>query len=679
MKNRMNQVLPRLLATLVTAFASFPGAAQGTVFVDEIRGISELAELAQSEEFEITQAGSYEVVLTDLGAQLSPAAPMDAVQFGLTRGTSLAVARESAAPLAAAPYTLSTTATLSAGRYVVRVAGKPGANAGSGTFQVAVRPTGLTTNTFTFAGALTAKPAAIASQVALVETTTPALPAGNYFFEAVDFAFPAALVSAGVFVGPPGGGGAAIALTPPALTAVSDVFPASGPLRVFARADSGLSANGALMRVRIRDSSTNAVVFTLSIPVGRVTRLGAPSAAVAAGPATLSVADTGFPAALQSFGVLLAGRVNELARTSVAGSTSVTVVEAGPHEVFGFGAVAAASGGGSLAVELRSGSTTPLSEVLAALEPNSGRFLQGYPVTIATAGTHTAQLTDLQLPAALTAAGVAIVQGGTVVQRRDSPGTLTASLTPGPAQVLVRAATVAPSGNLLAQVAGLLGVSLVPPSGARLLDTTLGVGSLFAQRRFTVAATSDLRIAVDDVRFPRPFADLAAAVTRGSERVGLIFGGGSFDVLQAPAGEYVINFIGIPDAALRAGTYRVAASVKPPNPTITLTASPAEPAIGATTVVTWSAQGATSCTASGAWTGTKATSGTETTSALNTPATFTLGCTGLGGTASQSLTVTPRAATGSGGSGGSGGIDLLTLLVLGGLLAAGIRARLPVA
>ncbi len=74
-------------------------------------------------------------------------------------------------------------------------------------------------------------------------------------------------------------------------------------------------------------------------------------------------------------------------------------------------------------------------------------------------------------------------------------------------------------------------------------------------------------------------------------------------------------------------------------PTLTLSASPASVLKGASSTLTWSSTNATSCTASGAWSGTQSTSGTSTVSPTAT-STYTLNCTGAGGSVSKSATVT---------------------------------------
>jgi PKD repeat protein len=77
----------------------------------------------------------------------------------------------------------------------------------------------------------------------------------------------------------------------------------------------------------------------------------------------------------------------------------------------------------------------------------------------------------------------------------------------------------------------------------------------------------------------------------------------------------------------------------PPVPTLTFAADPTTITLGSSSVLTWSSTNATSCTASDAWTGTRVTSGTQTVSPLST-STYTLTCSGPGGSVNKSATVT---------------------------------------
>lgn len=76
-----------------------------------------------------------------------------------------------------------------------------------------------------------------------------------------------------------------------------------------------------------------------------------------------------------------------------------------------------------------------------------------------------------------------------------------------------------------------------------------------------------------------------------------------------------------------------------PAPTLSLSASPASITAGQSSTLTWSSTNATSCTASNAWTGAKAVSGSQSVSPT-ADATYSMTCTGAGGSVSRQVTVT---------------------------------------
>ncbi len=77
----------------------------------------------------------------------------------------------------------------------------------------------------------------------------------------------------------------------------------------------------------------------------------------------------------------------------------------------------------------------------------------------------------------------------------------------------------------------------------------------------------------------------------------------------------------------------------PSTPTITLSASPDSVAYNGSTTITWSSSNATSCTASGAWSGSKSLSGSQNFTNLTSSGTYTLSCSGAGGSTNRSVTV----------------------------------------
>ena len=95
-------------------------------------------------------------------------------------------------------------------------------------------------------------------------------------------------------------------------------------------------------------------------------------------------------------------------------------------------------------------------------------------------------------------------------------------------------------------------------------------------------------------------------------------------------------------------TQSVTVSVTKTAPSIVLSANPSTVKSGAASTITWSSTNATACTASGGWTGSLATSGARATNAVHATTTYTISCTGTGGTATQSAIVTVTTSTSTG-------------------------------
>ena len=129
----------------------------------------------------------------------------------------------------------------------------------------------------------------------------------------------------------------------------------------------------------------------------------------------------------------------------------------------------------------------------------------------------------------------------------------------------------------------------------------------------------------------------AAGCTASGGWSGARAASGSQGVSPTGTTNYKLTCSGIGGSA--ADSAAVVISGTPAAPTVTLTASPTTITSGQSSLLSWSSTNATSCTASGGWTGSRATSGTQSVSPTSTT-TYTLGCTGAGGTASQSADVT---------------------------------------
>jgi hypothetical protein len=81
-----------------------------------------------------------------------------------------------------------------------------------------------------------------------------------------------------------------------------------------------------------------------------------------------------------------------------------------------------------------------------------------------------------------------------------------------------------------------------------------------------------------------------------------------------------------------------------PRPTVSLSADPATIAAQGTTTLTWSTTNSDSCTASGDWTGQKPASGSEIIGPLTSNTSYSITCSGAGGTSADSATVTIQGA-----------------------------------
>jgi hypothetical protein len=81
----------------------------------------------------------------------------------------------------------------------------------------------------------------------------------------------------------------------------------------------------------------------------------------------------------------------------------------------------------------------------------------------------------------------------------------------------------------------------------------------------------------------------------------------------------------------------------PPAPTVNISASPSSLPYDGSTTLNWSSDNTSDCTASGDWSGSKVVSGSQTISALTTNSSFSLFCSGPGGSVSDSVSITVAA------------------------------------
>jgi hypothetical protein len=136
-------------------------------------------------------------------------------------------------------------------------------------------------------------------------------------------------------------------------------------------------------------------------------------------------------------------------------------------------------------------------------------------------------------------------------------------------------------------------------------------------------------------------ADASACTASGGWQGSVATSGTSSTSALANTTEYQLTCTGAGGSATQSATVTVSALP----PVVTLAAVPSTVTVGTASTLSWSAQNAASCSASGAWSGPKALSGSQSTDVLAGDATYTLSCSGPGGTAVQSAKVSKKSPT----------------------------------
>jgi hypothetical protein len=626
-----------------------------TTLLDDVHTVATSAVAVPVEhDFTIAAAGTYQVQLTDLGAALTPAAPLAAVKLAITGGDALV-----GTPLEG-PGILQFTAP-TAGTYRLHVVGKAGTTPGSGPIGIAVTRASDGSLGVASSDTLAAPPQALPNSVALINDSFTVATSGNYQVTLTDLGFPQSLGYVTLLLTAQG---AAQPLT--ILPTQNHGLQATVALtsnityQIFAIGAAGTGATAGLYSAVITPSGGGTAAYTRTVAIGGTVALG--SADLAAGPYTLSAADLSFPAALAQIGTLVVFNGQAAAPPLTAAGSKAFTASAGNYQVFAVATPANSPGAGSYSVELQPQGGVPVLGVARAVAtPGSTLSAYSFDVNIATAGAYGASLYDYQTPTAVQAARFAVVQGGALSgPPLTSPGTLSLSAAAGPL-------------TLLAFVQGGTGGSLVDlnvaaAGAAPVFDQPVGVGATFESRPVSVTVAGRYTVTVADLGFPADFTTLAAVVTQGTTVLGSTFGAGPIAPFQAAAGTYFVNFLATPGGSDDAGTYALNFSTAPAAPVVNFNSSASNVTAGATVTLTWTTQGATSCDASGSswsghWTGAQAASNTVTSPPISTTVTFTLSCSGTGGSASQSVTVSAQAAPAKGGGGGGSiGVELLLML-----------------
>ena len=226
---------------------------------------------------------------------------------------------------------------------------------------------------------------------------------------------------------------------------------------------------------------------------------------------------------------------------------------------------------------------------------------------------------------------------------------------------------------------------------------TAALGASFAGTAQYAAASASRRV---DVLAPAPAVSISVApssiapggsatltwsssgattCTASGAWSGAVAASGHQTVAPSAAGTdiYVLSCATSGGATEASTTLTVGSAGPASAPSVSISLAPQSITLGGSSTLTWSSTNATACSAGGAWSGSQSTSGSEavTPTAVGSD-TYSLTCTGSGGSAEGSAVLTAKAVsvTISGNSGGGGALSVGDLALLLGLLLVRRRA-----
>jgi hypothetical protein len=637
-------------------------------------------------------AGAVTVTVTDT----SFPAPLAQVEVAVTQGATVVTQQTATATVTAnattafQPLTLTFTATAGTA-YVIRVVGTPSSTFGAGAAVVSAALAATPTQPLVSFSApfQIPLPTVVGGQLP-VQTLTFST-AGNYTATLTDFGLPSYFPANQLFAALFFGAGLTAALSPG--TPTQFTVPSGNLGKPYTLQEIALPATGGgLFGLRITDPNGNLVYPTAASGGSGITAIGGPTGpATFAGPAsgasvTLTATDLAFPNALGTLGAVLTSATGAPVATDCVtncAATNATTGTAPGGSLLLWRAAVAGTGAGSYRISVANGSSASgptlytdsetVSPAVAGVTSNAYTLA----VPVPAAGSYTATVNDLQAPVPLTGLQFALYQNGVAVSSQASnSGAVTATLAQGTAQLVIIAET---NANTIG--AGLVGVTVASTgsSPTTVLNTAQPVGTITGAGSVPLVVSSAqagaYTLALTDAEWPAAFQTLYAFITSGAKLVTSVNGGGS-ETVSLAAGSYLVTYAAVPSTTFGAGVYALSLSASAPTATFSVT--PTSLSSGQSAALTWSSTGATGCTASGGWSGAEPTSGTSvSTGALSKTTSFTLVCSGPGGsttpqtvTVTVTGTVTPPSGGSSSGGGGGGALDpaALAWLALAGLL-----------
>lgn len=644
-----------ILPLLVFCLAWNGRAQTATVFeTTQLAGatVTDDAALPAPITFEVTAAGTYTLTLTDLVLPQE----LDSLRAIVTR--DLAVVAQLAVDYSAvslAPAEKDFDAT--PGSYRIHVLGIPPDGAAGG-FGVLVAPKAGGPALKDHADVIAA-PSVPSSGRSALQATFNVAQAGTYRLKLTDLQFPEALASVPQVLllqettsGP---------VVVPVNQDMFDATPGTYQLLILATAQSTSLAG--LYNVRVDSGDGTEAIYVSTQPVGDLPPATDVTIA-AAGTHALTLADAVFPASLTSISAVVTQNGAVLEKLDAAGTKNLVAAQ-GSAQIYVNATPSASEGVGAFSLQLSRAGTEVYADVVAvddSADPASPAIYSAEYSTAVPAGPYQLKLEDFERPEPLASLKAAMTQGAVVRGLLPSEGAAQFDLQAGRLKVLV--AVRLPAVTDPAELRNALFGLTVTAGGASepLLETTRGVGGFFRTHPVVIEATGPYDLTLQDLAFPQSMRDAMLVITRGTDLIAQIYGSSTVPRQQLDAGTYVLNFLGQPASGESYGAYGLSIANSPPVPTVTLSAASTSVTSGQSTTLQWTANDATTCTASNGWSGAKNTTGSQATGALTANTTYDLSCTGPGGTGNASVTVTVSPAAAKGGGGGS--MDLLLLGVL---------------
>jgi hypothetical protein len=607
-----------------------------------------------------TIAGSTDLTVTFTDLQ-TPAA-LSGASVAVTQGAALISTTTLATGATAA--TLSLPAAV--GQYTLRVIATPNASAmpAAGSFDVCVAPTAAPTACIADAsltGSVAAQSSAANPTVSTESLTLNVVTAGSYTFTYADAQFPVALQvppTLALFQG-----SSAIAVPVPASPAVITLAAGTYTLLAFAQADP--VAQAGLYGIVVSGPASVAPLVNSIYPVGLIapaSQVNNPSAQSVA----LTVTDFTFPTALAGASAAVTQGGTLLGSASAGAGASSFMAPAGVLQVWSVGT--AGTGAGTYEIDLTANSVSLLQSVAGV--NGGGALAYGFvtPKPLA-AGSYQVTANDFEFPSALSSLQFAFAQNGAVLQQQTGAGSLAFRAAAGPVVLLIAATPV--TGGY-----GLVDVNIQTSGNSPQLEydqiQPVGASLPFTPQPISIGTSGNYVVTLADLQFPAQFGTLALIGTSNGAVLGKVYAGGTFD-LSATPGNYQFFIVAIPAAQQQYGLYALQVLEAPP--TVTLTASPTSVVAGSSTTLSWTTTNSSTCTGSGGtFTGNQATGSGSAMVTVAATTTYMLRCTGPGGSAEKSVTVTATpASTTSSHGGGGGGIGAPMLVMLGLLVLGRLR------